>query len=168
MKRIDIRIAQRTDIPAICEILNHEILHGTANYNYEAGSLADQYRWFEEKKDASYPIFVAVEGQDILGFATFGKFRPKIGYLKTVEHSIYVKDGSTGLGIGTKLMESLIDCAKADGYHSMLGFVDDSNQGSYDFHRRFDFQEVGHLKEVGYKFDRYLGVYIMQLFLMDN
>ena len=85
-----IRAAASTDLPQILEIVNHAILNTTSNYLYEAQTLADQARWFEDKKSKGFPIFVADINGTAIGFGTYGTFREKIGYQFTVEHSVYV------------------------------------------------------------------------------
>jgi phosphinothricin acetyltransferase len=84
-----------------------------------------------------------------------------------VEHSIYVHKDYQGRGIGKKLLEALITAAKEGGYHTMIAGIDASNQKSCDFHAKFGFVEAGRIKEVGYKFDKWLDLVFMQLIFTD-
>jgi phosphinothricin acetyltransferase len=157
------RPATSFDLPSILEIVNYAISHTTAIYDYDKRTLQEQTAIFETKNSKDFPIFVVESGNEILGFGTYDSFRTKIGNRFTVEHSVYVKDGCSGKGIGTLLLTKLIDTAKAQNYHIMIGMIDASNANSIRFHERFGFQSKGVLKEVGFKFDRWLDTNLMTL-----
>lgn len=160
-----LRDARESDVHAIGLIINHEIVHGTANYSYNELSAEDCEDWFQTKITNKRPILIAeIDGQ-IAGFGTYDQFRPKIGYRFTMEHTIYLHPDFRSKGIGTQLMSHLIERAKTDGMHAMIGGIDASNEGSIRFHERFGFQEVARFPEVGYKFDRWLDLVFMQLLL---
>ena len=162
---IIIRPATHVDLPAILEIVNHAILNTTAIYDYDTRTLEQQQAWFEEKQTSGFPILAAENNNEVIGFGTFGGFRVKVGYRFTVEHSVYVADKAIGKGIGKLILQKLIDLAKEQNYHIMIGVIDASNSGSIEFHKKFGFKETGVLKEVGYKFDKWLDVSLMQLIL---
>ena len=165
MMNVIIRNANVEDLPQILEIVNHAILHTTSNYLYEVQTLENQLQWFEEKKSKQFPIIVADYNGTAVGFGTYGTFREKIGYQFTVEHSVYVAPEFIGKGIGKQLLLALIVLAKDEGYHTMIGGIDAANTGSIDFHRKFGFVETGILKEVGFKFGKWLDLQFMQLIL---
>jgi L-amino acid N-acyltransferase len=159
------RIANEADMPVILSIVNYEIRHSTAIYDYDPRSLTDQLDWFRKKQQENLPVLVAELDGRVIGFATYGMFRPRIAYRFTVEHSIYIDREARGKGAGTRLMQQLIELARKAGYHVMIAGVDASNGGSYAFHQKFGFTEVARLREVGFKFDRWLDLILMQLFL---
>ncbi len=159
--------AQEMDVPGILEILNHEIIHSTALYEYEKRTITQQEEWFNEKQKSNNPVLVVKTGEKVLGFGTFGSFRPRPAYQYTIEHSVYVHHAYQGQGIGNLLLEELIKQGKSQGYHSMMAVIDSSNDLSIMFHEKFGFQKVGELKEVGYKFDSWLDLTMMQLLLGD-
>ena len=158
-----IRKATTSDLFTILEIVNHAILNTTSIYDYDVRTLEDQTLIFETKNAKNFPLFVAVSNDEILGFGTYDTFRTKMGYRFTVEHSVYVKDGFAGKGIGKLLLEQLIATAKEENYHIMIGVIDASNENSIRFHEKFGFKSMGILKEVGFKFDRWLDANLMQL-----
>ena len=160
-----VRFALEKDLQAILEINNHEIKHSTANYDYEPKTLELQNHWFQEKAKAGFPILVAERENQIIGFATYGTFRPKPGYQFTVEHSVYIHSQYRGKGIGYSLMKELIAYAKEKGFHLMVGGIDASNLNSLHFHRKLGFQEVGRFKEVGWKFNQWLDLIFVQRIL---
>lgn len=162
---IIIRKAHEDDLPFVLEIVNYEILNSTAIWDYDARSLSQQTAIFKEKEEKNQPFLVAEKDGMIVGFGTYGTFRFKVGYRFTVEHSVYVRQGFQGLGIGALLMKELILIAKEQQLHTMIGVIDSENLGSITFHEKLGFQKAGHLKETGYKFDRWLDSIFMQLLL---
>lgn len=163
---IILRPATINDLEKILEIVNHSILHTTANYNYDIQTIEIQTKWFEDKKDKNLPIVVAELDGEVVGFGSYGQFREKIGYQYTVEHSVYVVDHVIGKGIGSKLLTELIRLAKQQGLHVMIGAIDADNAGSIAFHEKFGFVATGTIREVGYKFDHWLDLVFMQLILV--
>jgi phosphinothricin acetyltransferase len=163
--KINIIQATQAHIPEILKIVNYNILNSTAVYDYAPKTLADMEAWFQDKMDHNWPVIVAVENDLVLGYGTYGTFRFKEGYKYTVEHSVYVSNEHTGKGTGKLLLAELIRLAKEQGYHTMIGGIDADNKGSIAFHAKFGFKEAGLLKEVGYKFDKWLDVQFMQLLL---
>ncbi|MBP4139258.1 GNAT family N-acetyltransferase [Flavobacterium geliluteum] len=162
---IKLRPATTDDLEKILEIVNHSILHTTANYNYDIQTLEVQTKWFEDKKAKNLPIVVADLDGEVIGFGSYGQFREKIGYQYTVEHSVYVVESAIGKGVGGKLLTELIRLAKQQGIHVMIGAIDADNAGSIAFHERYGFVVTGTLREVGYKFDHWLDLVFMQLVL---
>jgi phosphinothricin acetyltransferase len=162
---VTIRIARKEDVSKILEIVNYEILNSTVLYDYQERTYAYQLNWFEEKQHEKMPVIVAVHKNEVVGFGTYGSFRPREAYKFSVEHSIYIAQKARGLGTGRKLMVALISLAKAGGFHVMIGGVDAANEESIAFHKKFGFTETGTLKEVGYKFGRWLDLKFLQLVL---
>lgn len=160
-----IRQAEEKDISRILEIINYEILNSTVVYHYKERTLKQQIDWFKEKNKNKFPVFVAEKNNEILGFGTYGIFRPWEAYKFSVEHSIYVDKDSRGLGIGKILMTELINLATNEGYHTIIAGIDVSNKKSIEFHENFGFKEIGTFKEIGFKFNRWLDLVFMQLFL---
>lgn len=161
-----IRKARIDDLETILEIVNDAILNTTAIYDYDIRTLEEQTLWFQEKQQSNFPVIVATDKNDkVIGFGTYGTFRMKIGYQFTVEHSVYVKDGYSGAGIGKALLLELITLAKAQELHVMVGCIDAENTGSIEFHEKFGFKKAGLLKESGCKFNKWLDLQLVQLLL---
>ncbi len=160
-----IRPATSKDLPGILQIMNFNILHTTAIYDYAAISETDIQQWYSEKLAAGWPVIVALDNGAIAGYASYGTFRFKEGFKHTVEHSVYVSQNHTGKGIGQLLLAELIVLAKKQNRHTMIGCIDAANAGSIAFHKKFGFTEAGILKESGYKFGKWLDLLFMQLML---
>lgn len=162
---IRIRPATVEDMTSVLEIVNHEILNSTSIYDYEPRTLGQQVSIFKDKKDHNFPFIVAEKNNAIVGFGTYGPFRFKEAYKFTVEHSVYVHKDYTGNGIGSTLLKELIEMAKLQKMHAMIGVIDSENTGSISFHERQGFKRAGQLKETGYKFDRWLDSVFVELIL---
>jgi phosphinothricin acetyltransferase len=162
---IIVRDAVENDLPAMLEIYNDIILHTTAVYHYEAQTAAAREEWFRAKKADGYPVLLAEESGSVVGFGSFGPFRAWAAYQYTVENSVYVAGTCRGRGIGKRLLAPLIDAARERGLHSMVAGIDAGNEASIRLHEQFGFKEVGHFKEVGWKFNRWLDLKFMQLIL---
>jgi len=162
---IRIRAYQTEDIQAILDIINYNILHSTALYDYNIRNYEQQQAILEDKTNKGFPIIVAELFGELVGFGMYSEFRFREAYKFTVEHSVYVSEKHIGKGIGKVLLSELIQLAKAQGLHTMIGVIDSENQGSIEFHEQFGFKTVGIIKESGYKFDRWLDSVFMQLLL---
>ena len=162
-----IREAQQKDLSIILDIMNDAILHTTSIYDYEIRTAQFVENWFNKKRLDNMPVLVAELNGSAVAYGSYGIFRSWDAYKFSVEHSIYVQKNFQGQGIGKQLLIALISRAKNDGYHTMIAGIDADNQESYDFHQKFGFFEAGRMKEVGYKFDRWLDLVFMQLMLTE-
>ncbi|MFZ4058375.1 MAG: GNAT family N-acetyltransferase [Ferruginibacter sp.] len=159
---IEIRQATANDLPAMLEIYNHIILTTTAVYDYEPHTLEMRNKWFKEKQEKQFPVFVAVKNDTIVGFSSYGTFRAWEGFKFTVENSIYVAPDYRGQGIGKLLLPPLIEAASKQGIHAIVAGIDATNLTSIALHEKYGFKEVACFKEVGYKFDRWLDLVFME------
>lgn len=160
-----IREAKHKDLPFILDIMNDAILNSTAIYDYGIRNPEFVENWFDKKRIDKMPVLVCEVNDHAVAYCSYTLFRPWHAYQYSVEHSIYVHKDYQGQSIGKQLLGSLIEKAKQGGYHTMIAGIDASNVQSCLFHEKFGFQEVGRLKEVGYKFDRWLDLIFMQLML---
>lgn len=163
-----IRDADREDLAAILAIYNHAVVHTTAVWNETPGTLEERHLWLDGKHQRGFPVLVAVDGDTVLGFASYGDFRPWPGYSRSIEHSIYVAPDQHRRGIGRALLIALIERAREGGFHAMIGGIDASNEGSIALHKALGFTEVGRLPQVGHKFGRWLDLVFMQKMLSDR
>jgi L-amino acid N-acyltransferase len=150
----------------ILEILNEAIQNSTAVYDYRPRTMAMMDAWFDAKARGDYPVIGAVDaGGRLLGFATYGTFRERPAYKYTVEHSVYVHRDSRGHGVGRLLLAALIERARAQNYHVLIGGIDADNAVSIELHRKFGFTFCGEIREAGFKFGRWLHLVFYQLIL---
>jgi len=164
---VKIRDAVDSDLASILDIYNDAIEHTTAVFDDTPHTLDARCQWFVAKQKAALPVFVAVESEAVIGFATYGPFRPWPGYKYSVEHSVYVHPGARRCGVGTALVSAIVDEARSRDLHAIVAGIATENEVSTHLHKRLGFREVGHLVEVGYKFGRWLDLTLLQLSLTD-
>jgi L-amino acid N-acyltransferase YncA len=162
---IRLRAYKTEDTQAILDIINYNILHSTALYDYNIRTFDQQKAILEEKIGKNFPVIVAELDGAVVGFGMYSEFRFREAYKFTVEHSVYVNQDQHGKGIGKILLQELIRLAKNQKLHTMIAVIDAENQSSVEFHEKFGFKTVGIIKESGYKFDRWLHSVFMQLIL---
>ena len=162
---IQIRTYTITDCPAILAIINEAILTSTALYDYHPRTLEQQIAIFEDKISKGFPIIVAEENNQVIGFGYYSEFRFREAYKFTVEHSVYAAKNYIGKGVGKLLLSELIQLAKAQKMHTIIGVIDSENINSITFHEKFGFEKVGYIKESGFKFDKWLDSVFMQKIL---
>ncbi len=167
--RTEIKDAASEDLEAIRAILNWAVEETTAVFYNEPRTAAQMRDWFEERRARGFPVLVARgESGAILGYASYGPFRPHDGYAKTVEHSIYVAPGAQGAGLGRALLDALVARAREAGLHVMVGGLAAENEASLALHARAGFIETGRMPEVGAKFGRWLTLVFVQKILDAN
>lgn len=162
---MQIREAVQADFDEITAIYNEVLTTSTAIYNDRPATLEDRIAWWRSRTEQGYPVLVAIDANSVAGFGTFGDFRPWPGYRFTVEGTIHIHSAARGRGIGTELLKALVAKAQALGKHTMIAGVDAENTASLRFLERFGFERVGYLREVGYKFDRFLDLVFLQYWI---
>jgi L-amino acid N-acyltransferase len=150
----------------ILEILNDAILTSTALYDYKARTPEMMDAWLAAKQKGNYPVIGAFEDSGaLLGFGSYGAFRAWPAYKYSVEHSIYVRHDQRGRGLGRRLLTEVIEAAKQQGYHMMVGGIDSTNTVSIRLHLALGFKHCASIKEAGFKFGRWLDLEFYQLIL---
>jgi L-amino acid N-acyltransferase YncA len=157
-----VRDATLEDAADILAIYNFAALNTTAVWTEGAVDLDSRREWIRARQQAGYPVLVAMKGRDVVGFASFGDFRPWPGYRHTVENSVYVGERYHRLGIGRSLMVALIERATALNKHAVIAGIEAANTASLRLHASLGFAEVGRMPEVGCKFGRWLDLVLMQ------
>lgn len=161
-----IRLATVGDAEAIAAIYNQAVAT-TATFDLRPRSVQDQREWLSERTGA-YAAIVAVDGDDVVGFASLSPYGTRPGYSTTVEDSVYVHEMHIGHGLGKRLLGELIALAERHGFHSVIGRIAEHNEASVKVHEAHGFTLVGVEREVGRKFNRWLDVVIMQRLLTDQ
>jgi phosphinothricin acetyltransferase len=157
--------AGAADVPAILAILNDAIRDTTAVWYADPKSEDEIRTWWETRTRDGFPVLVARRDGAVVGYATYGPFRAWPGYRATVELSIYVTTAAQRTGVGRTLLAALMDRARADGLHAMVGGIEAGNEASLALHRELGFREVARMPEVGQKFGRWLTLVFMQAVL---
>ncbi|KAI4211695.1 MAG: hypothetical protein LQ351_005598 [Letrouitia transgressa] len=164
-----IREATSTDILQIHQIHAYYIEKTVMNFSYVQSSVEDLRKDFYHTVSTGFPYFVAVYEESVSGYAYAQPFHQRAGYVHTAELSIFLHPEATGRGIGSRLLQAVIDALTECGEIKQLIAViaidpkDDEAERLRRFYAKAGFVEVGHLRAVGWKFDQWLDTRYMQL-----
>jgi len=159
-----IRAVNITDAKAICEIYNYYIIHTFITFEEQPVSVKEMGKRINEIS-SSFSWLVYEQGDQVVGYAYACKWKMRSAYRYASEATVYLSQDAAGCGIGSKLYAELISQLRTQGYHCVMGGIALPNPASVALHEKFGFVKVAHLKEVGWKFDRWIDVGYWQLLL---
>lgn len=160
-----IRPAVVDDAPAILDIYNHEVQTSVVTFDLVARTEGEQRAWISDRSGA-HVVLVAEDAEaGIVGFGALSPYRERPGYSTTVEDSVYVHRDHRGRGVGRLLLAELVETARAHGFHALMAKVVGGHEASITLHAAAGFEVVGHEREVGRKFGRWLDVVLMERLL---
>lgn len=117
------------------------------SFEYHAPS-ADQ---MAERIRAAYVWLVAVEGEDIVGYAYGSRHAERAAYLWSADVAVYVHPRCHRRGIGRMLYEQLIPRLRDVGLWTLCAGITQPNAASDGLHRELGFREVGIYRRIGFK-----------------
>ncbi len=158
---MQIRAARESDHPAILAIFNHAIETSMSIWIDTPVTLEERQMWFASRQANGFPVLVAEENE-VIGFGSFGVFRPYEGFRNTVEHSVYIAENAQGRGAGKALLAALVERARNDGRRVIVGAVDSRNEASLALHRSMGFTETGRMPRLGEKRGQLLDMVLFQ------
>jgi L-amino acid N-acyltransferase YncA len=164
---ITIRPAGPADLGAINAIYNYYVAHSTCVWETQPCSEAERNTWYQEHGQ-SMPVLIAERHGRVVGWGALGSFRAAYTAAGMLEDSIYVHHDFHRQGIGSRLLQALIDAARAEGLRSLLANISADQTPSIRLHERFGFQKVAHLRDVGQKFNQRFDAVYLQLHLAVN
>jgi phosphinothricin acetyltransferase len=154
-----IRPAKVEDLEAINDVYNHYVTDSHVTFDDEPMTMEARREWFSHYADGGrHRVFVALEGDRVIGYASSSRFRPKPGYLTSVETSVYLAPDAVGKGAGSRLYKALFRSLEGEDVHRAYAGIALPNPASIALHERFGFKRVAHFTEQGRKFGRYWDV----------
>jgi HAD superfamily hydrolase (TIGR01509 family) len=149
---VSVRPGQRTDLPALTDLYNHYIRETVITFDIDPWTLPQRESWFDHyAQTGRHRLLVAVDGDELLGYATSSPFRDKAAYLPSVETTIYLDPGATARGVGSMLYQQLFAELQGEDVHQAFAGITVPNPASIGLHRRFGFTDIGTYTEVGRK-----------------
>ncbi|HET7339538.1 MAG TPA: GNAT family N-acetyltransferase [Candidatus Dormibacteraeota bacterium] len=156
---VNVRPATEKDLEAINQIYNHYVVQTHTTFDLEPITPGARREWFGHyAATGPHRVLVATDGDQVIGFATSSRFRPKPGYLTSVETSIYLTPEATGKGAGMKLYTELFRSLEGQDLHRAYAGIALPNPASIALHEKFGFKRVALFTEQGRKFGRYWDV----------
>ena len=169
MTSFSIRPARLDDISAITTIYAHAVTYGTASFELEAPDQAEMTQRMQSLLDGQFPYLVAESEAGVIGYAYAALYRTRPAYRFSLEDSVYIDPKAQRLGIGRILLDRLVVESEKRGFRQMIAVIGDSSQvPSIELHRAAGFEMIGNIRNVGYKFGRWLDTVLMQRTLGDG
>ena len=160
---MDILAATVTDLNQVQRIYAHSVRTGLGTFEEEPPTVEEMRQRFTALKERNFPFLVSEIDGRIAGYAYAGSFRPRTAYRHTCESSVYVAHDMHRRGVARALMQQVIADCQVLGQRQMLAVIGDSgNLASIGLHAALGFQHVGMFKDVGFKFERWVDVVLMQ------
>lgn len=162
-----IRSATVKDSAKIAEIYNYYISNTIVTFEEDPVGNTEIANRIASTLDEGLPWLVAEENGNVIGYAYASKWKARCAYKFSVESTIYLSDSYASKGWGSKLYAELLKNLKDKKFHVAMGGIALPNPQSIRLHEKFGFQKVAHLKEVGYKFNKWVDVGYWQIKLND-
>jgi len=140
-----VRDAKIGDLRRIVEIYNAAIPGRMATADTECVTVDSRMKWFAEHEEKKLPLWVFEREGKILAWISLQPFRDRPAYQKTAEFSIYVDPSHQKEGIGSRLLEMMVDCCPKFGISVLLGLIFSHNAPSLRLAKKFGFKRWGHL-----------------------
>lgn len=164
---MEIRLVHESDTEAISALYAHHVLNGTASFDCEPPPVDFHLQKIRRIAAAGWPFLVAEEDGQLIGYAYLTQFRDRDAYRFAAENSIYVRPDSMRRGVGTALLRVLLKHGAEFGFRTIIAVIGGAEPGSVALHAHCGFREVGRLRAVGWKQNRWLDSVYMQLDLRE-
>lgn len=166
MGSMKIRGASIDDASAITEIYNWYVANTTITFETDSITKEDMRQRIGEKLSIHDWLIGEVDNK-IIGYAYYGTFRPRAAYQHTVESTIYLSQAAIGKGYGKILYGRLIESIKGHGFREAIGVIAFPNPESIRLHENMGFVRTGVLRNVGYKFGKYIDIGLWQKSMLN-
>lgn len=165
---IAIRRAVVEDLDGIADIYAHYVLGGVATFELTPPDRDEWRRRFEVITERELPFVTATLDGEVAGYGYCMPWKTRPAYRHTVEDSVYLAPDAVGLGIGGRLLDTLLsDCAGVGIRQVIAVIVDAGGAASLALHRNRGFVDAGRLTAVGFKHGRWLDTLLLQRGLGD-
>jgi phosphinothricin acetyltransferase len=156
---VKVRAAGEDDLEALNAIYNQYIAETHYTFDLEPYTMDMRREWFSHyARTGRYRLLVAVHDEQVIGYASSSRYRPRAAYGPSVETSVYLAPEAVGRGVGTRLYSELFKALEDEDVHRALAGIGLPNPASIALHERFGFKRVGVYTEQGRKFGRYWDV----------
>ncbi|MGB5287748.1 MAG: N-acetyltransferase family protein [Ignavibacteriaceae bacterium] len=146
---MNIRGAEEKDYPEIIKIYNHAVDEKFATADTEYVTADSRREWFAQHSPDTYPIYIAEENGQVVGWCSLSPHRPGRKALSTVaEISYYIHKDYRRKGIANVLISHTIESAKSIGFKNLISILLDLNKTSIYILEKFGFEKWGHLPNV--------------------
>ena len=164
MSTIVLRPATAGDAEAICRVYNQGIEDRIATLETELRTPEERRQWLAAR-GPRHPVYVAEAEEMIVGWSSLNVYNPRPAYQYVADFSIYIERGWRGKGVGRRLLEHLVEQARALGYHKMMLSAFPFNASGVALYERMGFTRAGVFHEMGQLDGRWVDTLIMEKLL---
>lgn len=164
---IIIRMAKESDAEKILDIYAPYVRDTAITFEYTVPTL-EEFRERVNKTLIKYPYLVAVQEEEILGYAYVSEFKNRAAYDWAVEMTIYVNQETRKSGVGKKLYLALEGILKRQNICNLYACIAYPNPGSIGFHEHLGYQTIGHFSKCGYKFETWYDMIWMEKMIGEH
>lgn len=161
---MQIRDATLDDAAAIAHIYNQGIEDRIATLETVLRTPEDRAQWLTDRP-ACYPVLVATDGNEVVGWASLNRFNPRPVYVYVADFSVYVAREHRGAGVGTTLLRALEERALTAGYHKLVLAALAHNTAGMRLYEGCGFRLVGTYREHGLLDGQWVDVVLMEKLL---
>lgn len=162
-----LRVAVAADADAICRIYNQGIEDRLATLETELRTADERRRWLANRSPR-HPVIVAETGGSvptIIGWGSLNVFNSREAYRFVADFSVYVERGWRGKGVGSRLLERLVELARQHGFHKMVLSAFPTNTSGVALYEKFGFRTVGVYREQGMLDGHWVDTVVMEKLL---
>jgi L-amino acid N-acyltransferase YncA len=145
---MQIRDATNDDLRVIVAIYNTSVPTRMVTADLDPVSVASRQKWFEEHSPSHRPLWVAQDGDQIVGWLSYSSFYGRPAYNSTCEVSIYLAPEHRRRGLGAQLLQRCIEHAPQIAVTTLLGLIFAHNDPSLKLFEKMGFSRWGHLPRV--------------------
>ncbi|WP_087974399.1 GNAT family N-acetyltransferase [Oceanobacillus rekensis] len=148
---------EEKDWEQVRDIFIQGIQTGNATFDTDAPS------WEEWDRGHIHACRLVVSnGEKLLGWAALSQVSSRRAFAGIAELSIYLSVDSVGKGIGSKLIQAVIESSEAAGFWTLQSGIFPENTASIHLHKKVGFREIGVRKQLGKMNGRWRDVVMME------
>ena len=167
IQAISLRVATPSDAPKLLEIYAPYVRETAITFEYDVPTV-EEFAQRIANTLQRYPYLVALEQDQVVGYAYASTFHARAAYDWAVETSIYVDRDRRQGGVGKKLYLALEALLREQQVTNSNACITYPNPGSIAFHQHLGYQTVGHFTKCGYKMGQWYDMIWMEKHLMDH
>ena len=144
-----IRTANENDFVDIVKIYDHAVNEKFATADTDYVTVESRKEWFAQHSPETYPIYVAEQDEEMIGWCSLSPHRPgRKALRKVAEISYYIHKDHRRKGVANSLITHTIESAKALGFKNLISILLELNKPSIYILEKFGFEKWGHLPNV--------------------
>jgi len=143
-----LRDATSDDLTVVVAIYNASIPARLATADTSPVSVESRREWFDSHEVDRRPLWVVERAGEVIAWLSLRSFYGRPAYHATVEVSLYLAPQCQGGGLGTRMLQALIERCPAMGVRNLIGFVFAHNAPSLRMNEKVGFEQWGLLPSV--------------------